>query len=189
VDGISDDGEIIGSADFSSTGGSPFDAYVWRKGAATDLGTLPVDCYSRAMAINSHAQLVGLALSCLNFDFDHAILWENGAIFDLNTLIPKNSSLQLAFADDINDLGEVVGMGVPPGVDPSNVLTQGHAFLLIPCDENHPGVEGCDYSLVDATTTSQSPMPHNVLSGSQRPPQSQQTNRYHLLGHSQLRIK
>jgi len=183
ADGISDVGEIIGSADFSSSGGSSFDAYVWRKGVVTDLGTLPGDCYSRAMAINSHSQIVGHALSCPNYDFHHAILWETGAIIDLNALIPQNSPMQLAFADDINDRGEIAGMGVPPGVDPSNVLTQGHAFLLIPCDENHPGVEGCDYSLVDASTEARRLVTHPAdRSG---PPQSQLTNRRHLPGYSQ----
>jgi probable HAF family extracellular repeat protein len=147
---INDAGEIAGAADFSSTGGSTSDAYLWRNGVATDLGTLGGDCFSGAFAINSHAQVVGVTYLC-DGSFSRAFLWENGAIVDLNTLIPAGSPLQLVFPADVNDHGEIAGTGVPPGVPPNNFFTEGHGFLLIPCDEHHPGVEGCDYSTVEAS--------------------------------------
>ena len=78
---------------------------------------------------------------------------------DLNTLIPPGSSLQLVYAIGINDRGEIAGNGVPVGVPtaPPTQDTMSHAFLLIPCDEGHPNLEGCDYSLVDATSAAQRP--------------------------------
>jgi hypothetical protein len=69
-------------------------------------------------------------------------------MFDLNALIPPDSALYLQFVQNINDRGEIAGMGV----DGSGNT---HAFLLVPCDDRHHGVEGCDYSLVDTTTLGQ----------------------------------
>ena len=145
VGGLNDAGEIVGWAAFPN---APMDAFLWRKGMVQDLGHLD-GCISGAHVINSSRQVVGFAASCVANEV-HAFLWENGSIVDLNALIPPGSSLQLADATDINDRGEIDGIGVPAGIPSGNFITQGRGFQLIPCDENHADVEGCDYSLVDA---------------------------------------
>ena len=67
---------------------------------------------------------------------------------DLNTLIPPGPGVQLNLAETINDRGEIAVNGDPPGC---GVVEQcGHAYLLIPCDENHPGIEDCDYRPYDS---------------------------------------
>ena len=109
---------------------------------------------------------------------EHAFLWEgNGPMVDLNTLIPAGASLQLTYAVAINDRGEIAGFGVPPGVLPEEYETKGHAYILIPCDEEHPKLEGCDYGRGDgdvepaepsAGTASRTAMPESV--GSSRNP-------------------
>jgi len=102
-----------------------------------------------------------------------AFLWESGSIFDLNTLIPAGSALHLQWARGINDRGEIGDSGLDSD---SNV----RAFLLIPCDENHPGVQGCDYSMVEEPARSLAP--RKISGETQRPPQSQPTHRFHIPG-------
>jgi hypothetical protein len=71
---------------------------------------------------------------------EHAFLWEEGGpMLDLNTVIPAGSSLQLTYAVAINDHGEIAGFGVPPGVPPEDYETKGHAYILLPCNDDHPG--------------------------------------------------
>jgi hypothetical protein len=99
---------------------------------------------------------------------------------DLNTLIPPNSSLQLATAANINDRGEIVGVGTPPGVQDFHF--GGRLFLLIPYDEGHGDSECEDEgegTAVARGETSQKPnvvLPENVRKLLQR----RLGSRYHI---------
>jgi probable HAF family extracellular repeat protein len=135
---LNDAGEIVGFAAFPN---GAFDAYLWRGGVATDLGTLAGDCFSEAVAINSKGQVVGYSFSCAS-NTQRSFLWENGSMVDLNTLIPPNSNLQLVETIAINDRGEIAGDGVPPGCGGDAAC--GHAYVLIPCDQDHADNGGCE---------------------------------------------
>lgn len=126
-----------------------FHATFWSKaGQITDLGTVGGDPCSSAKAINARGQVVGDSISLAscnsNLEATRAFLWEDNAIVDLNALIPPNSPLYLVHPQAINDQGEIAGFG-------TDASGNQHAFLLIPCDENHSGIEGCDYRMAEAS--------------------------------------
>lgn len=140
---INDRGKVVGFGYLS--GNSTFHATLWKNlKEITDLGVIGNDPCSYAAAINAKIQVVGGSSPTCDFgDKARAFLWEDGSIFDLNSLIPPASALYLQLTYAINDRSEIAGTAVDSSGNE-------HAFLLIPCDENHPGIEGCDYSLVDA---------------------------------------
>ncbi len=127
---INDRGEIVGVADLPREG--LHDAYLWKNGVKTDLGNLGHT--SAAHSINSKGQVVGASRISLETGEIRAFLYENGGpMIDLNALVAAGSNLKLVFAESINDRGEIVGAGVPPGVPPDyTAFTLGHAFLLVP---------------------------------------------------------
>jgi uncharacterized membrane protein len=117
-----------------------------------DLGTVAGDNCSFAWDINERGQAVGLSFaekgSCNypspTITVQRAVLWDNGSIIDLNTQIARDSGLRLVLAQQINDRGEIAGVGVPPGVPLSDFEFHSHAFVLIPCNENNSDGQGCE---------------------------------------------
>jgi probable HAF family extracellular repeat protein len=140
---INDAGEVVGFSNLS--GDQNRHAFLWRNGVMTDLGTRGYP-ESEAASINTQGEIVGSS-----FVFSgpsRGLIWENGAPpADLNALVSRGTTMFVTAAYVINDRGEIGCLGLDPGD------AEEHACLLIPCNENHPGIEGCDYSLVDAATT------------------------------------
>jgi probable HAF family extracellular repeat protein len=143
-------GVVVGESDVPDS--QTYHPFRWSDGGMTDLGTLHNNSAGIAYAINTKGQIVGESCrgDCHNHNHnERAVLWERGSIVDLNDRISGKSSLLLSIAFAINDRGEIAGFGTPDGCYYDSIC--GHAFLLIPCDENHPDVDGCDYSPVDAS--------------------------------------
>lgn len=88
----------------------------------TDLGTLKGGS-SYANDINDAGQIVGSSQVSKALDF-HAVVWDGGKLYDLNTLIHARSGWTLRDAVAINNCGQIAGSGVHSG--------RRRAFLLTP---------------------------------------------------------
>lgn len=151
---INNAGDVVGQADLPAS--ANHHAFLWRHGRMTDLGSLGSTSF--ALSINSRGQIVGRSrIGDQDNPLQHAFLWENaGPMVDLNNLTPSNSSLELVEAYNINDRGEIVGRGLPPGCD--DLDSCGHIFLLIPC--NPASGQSCENESAAAAVSQ-----NNLISG------------------------
>jgi len=128
---INNRGQIAGQ--IGTADGTTFHAGAWLNGAdgaVTDLGVLPGDFAAFATGINIRGQVVGNNFDA-SFNWSHGFIWQDGVMTDLNTLIPADSSLFIISASNINDRGQISGMGtVQTGPHAGDI----HAYLLTPME-------------------------------------------------------
>ena len=116
--GISNGRHVVG---YANAAGEIQHAVLYTLGTAgspntsTDLGTLGAN-YSYAYAVNSNAQVVGTS--------GQAFLWQNGAMFDLNMLLPQDSNWKLEAASAINEKGQIAGWGKQNGMTRAFLLSR-----------------------------------------------------------------
>jgi probable HAF family extracellular repeat protein len=103
---LNNQGQVVGLSDLP--GDKTFHAFLWtRSTGMKDLGTLPGDVASWGLAIDDTGVVTGVSL---DDQFNpRAFIWQNGAMSDLNSLIPAGSQLYLATACSINSRGEIIG--------------------------------------------------------------------------------
>ena len=126
-------GQVVGAS--ALPGNTVNHAFLWSRERGTqDLGTIQDDATSGAQGINDRGEIVGSSgASVLN---SRALVWRNGTMTDLNTLVPSDAPLYLLDADAINDRGEIAGFG-------ATSTGELHAFVAIPCDKEHAGAFYC----------------------------------------------
>ena len=123
--------QIVGQAVNSE--GTPL-AAIWQNNTVTALGILlPGDVASFATSINNRGQVVGSSFDSTP-GWSHGLLWQNGRMYDLNTLFPASSNLYVISASNINESGQIAGMAVEmAGQNAGNIV---HAFLATPVNED-----------------------------------------------------
>jgi probable HAF family extracellular repeat protein len=144
--GINDSGEVTGAA--LTTGNATYYAFLYNEKTMLNLGTLG-GAYSVGEAINDEGEVVGDTNIAGK---GTAFLYENGVMFNLNSLIsptdPLYGDVWLNEATGINDRGQIVADGW---------YTDGQsgAFLLTPC----PGCQISATLSLAATLSTSAPEP------------------------------
>jgi probable HAF family extracellular repeat protein len=98
---INDSGTVVGYSDYADRDGRSSQAFTYRDGVMTDIGTPGGARWSEAKAINAAGEIAG-SFATDTFD-QHAFIYSGGAMIDIGTLDDTSEAF------DINALRQVVG--------------------------------------------------------------------------------
>jgi probable HAF family extracellular repeat protein len=114
---INDHGDIVGHALYSYG----MRAVLYRAGTLKDLGILPDHIRSWAYAINDFGDILGYSEDAA--ERGGPFLYSGGVMHDLKSLLPPHSGWTLSAAFAMNDLGQIVGVGLFRGEERGFLLT------------------------------------------------------------------
>jgi probable HAF family extracellular repeat protein len=125
---INTSGDVVGGSRTGPSSGAPSHAFLYTHGIMTDLGALAGDSDSSANSINDSGQIVGVSQ---NDTATRAFLYENGQMYDLNSVIDPASPLA-----GLVSLQEAVGISTSGWIAVNGTDSRDpgwtRAFLLIP---------------------------------------------------------
>ena len=143
---INDNGQVVGWGYIPGEEENPTIPYLWENGTLDNLNDLITDGYSgilgAAIDINNNSQIIGSSWlfengNVLDLGFSGAaaineigqivgsnFFYENGQLYNLDELIESEISYTNLKANDINELGQIVGQ--------FDVNGETHAFLMNP---------------------------------------------------------
>jgi probable HAF family extracellular repeat protein len=134
---INSRGDVSGT---SATADGSVRPFLWTPESRTLLQLNPPEGFPVAIngcckTINDRREIVGFMFNA-DFTQQHAFLWKDGVMVDLNDLIPKGSPWMLQSAAGINASGQIAGQGLING--------EVHAFLATPCHRHDGRGECCE---------------------------------------------
>ena len=100
-------GQVVGYTQLpGQTTGSGF---LYSGATVSPLAGLAGDVFTIPASINDAGTIVGYGSDDVNGS--HALLWDDGQVYNLNTLIPADSGWTLEAAYSIDTVGDIVGIG------------------------------------------------------------------------------
>jgi probable HAF family extracellular repeat protein len=113
-----------------------FQAALWTPDGIINLHSLPGDAMAEATGINDRNQVIGTSFPPAgSTNPSRAFLWQDGQMYDLNTLVQPNATLYLVGTGDINDRGEITGQAC---VLPACTVLHTFVAIVAPAESGEP---------------------------------------------------
>jgi len=139
---INNNGDIVGSSGRTDPESyeTSYRPFLYSGGVMTQIPAPSSDAH--AGDINDHGVVVGTMRAGGGFSKHHGWIYQDGVVTNLNTRLLPGSGLHIAYAQAINNAGQIVGTAY-------DARGSYHAFLLTPVESGTPVVSIGDASVAE----------------------------------------